>query len=115
VVRIIGETGPTDSVYVRYFDTITQFRSVATAIKFNYSSQEYNNFLNHCLFHRQYDVHLQWMSMESSELETNVGIHIYSTEGGFIFNPTGQQTNKKKKTIINTNTLILQGTNPKRI
>lgn len=29
---IIGETGPTDSIYVKYVDTITQFRSIATAI-----------------------------------------------------------------------------------
>lgn len=29
---IIGETGPTDSVYVKYVDSIMQFRSIATAI-----------------------------------------------------------------------------------
>lgn len=65
------------------------------------------------MFHRQYDAHLQWMSMESSELETYVGIHKYSTEGGFIFKTLSQQA--KKKTIINTKPLILQGTKPKRI
>jgi hypothetical protein len=53
------------------------------------------------------------MSMESSELETYVGIHKYSTEGGFIFKTLSQQA--KKKTIINTKPLILQGTKPKRI
>ena len=34
VEGIIGETGPTDclSVYVKYINTITQFRSIATAV-----------------------------------------------------------------------------------
>lgn len=30
---LTGETGSTDSVYVKYVDTITQFRSIATAIR----------------------------------------------------------------------------------
>jgi hypothetical protein len=29
---LIGETGSTDSVYVKYVDTILQFRSIAPAI-----------------------------------------------------------------------------------
>jgi len=93
---LIGATGPPDSVYVKYVDSITQFRSIATAIKFNYSSQQYINFLNHCLLQRQNDVHLQRRRMESSELETNVAIHRYSTEGGFIFKTLGQQARKKE-------------------
>lgn len=32
VEEIIGEVGPTDSVYFKYVDTITQFRSIATAV-----------------------------------------------------------------------------------
>jgi len=55
--------------------------------------------------------------MENSELEKkkkeNVAIHRYSTEGGFIFKTLGQQA--KKKTIINTNPLIPQGTKRKCI
>jgi len=44
--------------------------------------------------------------MESSELETNVGINKYSTEGGFIFRTLGQQAKKKTIDLFHLPTLM---------